>query len=243
VDLLSIFQCPITVLVGHFGSGKTEVAVNLAFAMREFGQEVALADLDVVKPYFRCRLVRHDLEAAGVTLIAPEGERFFADLPIVVPQVRQAAERALSGGARLLLDVGGDDTGARVLGSLGACLPPAQTDVLFVVNANRPFAEDEPAILSMLRDIETASHLAVTGLVANEHLMDETAPEDVLHGIRIAESLARAIGVPVRGVAALAPLCSRLEQGGTRVPLIPITRHIVPPHVRRRPGSRRSLAV
>ncbi len=243
MNLLSIFQCPITVFVGHFGSGKTEIAVNLAFAMRDLGRDVVLGDLDVVKPYFRCRLVRHDLVARGIQLIAPEGERFYADLPIVVPQIRLAAEQALSGGTALLLDVGGDDTGARVLGSLGASLPPGRTDVLFVVNTNRPFAENEAAILSMLRDVETAARLPVTGLVANTHLMDETAPADTLQGLEVAEALSRATGVPVRCGAALEPLCAALAEGGTTVPLVPITRYIVPPFVRRRPGSRRSLAV
>jgi hypothetical protein len=243
VDLLSIFQSPITVFVGHFGSGKSEIAVNVAFALRDQGRDVVLGDLDVVKPYFRCRLVRHDLAAQGIELIVPEGANFYADLPIVVPQVRMAAEQALAGGRSLLLDVGGDDTGARVLGTLGASLPAGRTDVLFVVNANRPFAENEAAILSMLRDVETAARLPVTGLIANTHLMDETTPADTLQGLEIAEALARTTGVPVRCGAALAPVCAALAAGGTLVPLIPITRYIVPPYVRRRPGSRRSLAV
>ena len=179
----------------------------------------------------------------GSKLIAPEGANFYADLPIVVPHIRLAAEKALSGGTALLLDVGGDDTGARVLGSLGGSLPAGRTDVLFVVNANRPFAENEAAILSMLRDVETAARLPVTGLISNTHLMDETTPDDTMQGLLVTEALARTTGVPVRCCAALAPLCAALADGGTSVPLIPITRHIVPPFVRRRPGSRRSLAV
>lgn len=243
MDLLSTFERPITILVGHFGSGKTEIAVNLAFAMAEAGRPVVLGDLDVVKPYFRCRLVRDDLEARGIRLIAPAGERFYADLPIVVPQIRVAAEAARAGGAQVLLDVGGDDTGARVLGSLAGALPPAAVDVLFVVNTNRPFAENAAAIGVMLRDVEAAARLSVTGLVANTHLMDETGPADVRQGLVAAAALAAATGVPLRFAAALAPLCAELAEDAAMVPLLPITRHILPPHVRRRPGSRRSLAV
>jgi hypothetical protein len=245
VELLSQFGRPVTILVGHFGSGKTEIAVNLAFALQEQGRRVVLGDLDVVKPYFRCRLVREDLEARGVQLIAPEGDRFFADLPIVVPQLRGAADRAVRGEVSTIFDVGGDDTGARALGSLAGFLRPEAVDLLFVVNANRPFAEDEAAILRMLQEVEAAAHLRVTALVANTHLMDETTAADVRGGLAVARALARRAGLPIRCAAALAPVCDAVAAAGGSdgVPLFPLVRHIVPPHVRRRPGSRRSLAV
>jgi hypothetical protein len=244
VDLLASFGSPVTILVGHFGSGKTEIAVNLAFGLQAQGRQVVLGDLDVVKPYFRCRLMRHDLAAKGIELIAPEGDRFYADLPIVVPQIRAAADRAARGAGTTILDVGGDDTGARVLGSLAGALPREAIDLLFVVNTNRPFAEDEAAIAAMLRDVEAAARLRVTGLIANTHLMDETTPADVRAGLAVARALSESTGVPVRCCAALDTVCAALARDGDLgVPLMPLTRHIVPPHVKRRPGSRRSLAV
>src|SRR5271157_5217550 len=93
----SMLRRRITILVGHFGSGKSELAVNFAFASKARGLDVTLCDLDVVKPYFRCRLVKADLEQAGILLVAPAGEQFYADLPIVIPAVRGAIQRAHAG--------------------------------------------------------------------------------------------------------------------------------------------------
>src|SRR5512143_3783729 len=119
--------------VGHFGSGKTEIAVNLAYRMREHGDAVTLVDLDVVKPYFRSRGLIEDLEAGGVHLVAPFDEFAHADLPIVVPEVRGAVGQAAAGLRRVIMDVGGAEVGARVLGSIPGLSDPAMPDTLFVV--------------------------------------------------------------------------------------------------------------
>jgi hypothetical protein len=236
---------PLNILVGNFGSGKSELAVNLAFALRAAGRNVVLGDLDLVKPYFRCRLVQRDLEAQGISLVAPGGEHFYADLPILVPQIRAAAERAHQGELVTLFDVGGDDIGARVLGSLSSSLIPDQTDILFVVNVNRPFAEDEASVVSMVRQIEAAARLRVSGLVSNTHLMEQTTFEMVLSGLEVTCSISDATGIPVRFCSVPAFLEPELAGVAekTGVPFFAIDRHILPPHVRRRPGSRRSLAV
>src|SRR5512135_3405754 len=99
-------KSPVTILVGHFGSGKSEIAVNLAFRLRAGGDAVSLVDLDVVKPYFRSRGLIDDLEAQGVEVIAPRGEFAHADLPIVVPEVRAAVGRATAGLRRVIIDAG-----------------------------------------------------------------------------------------------------------------------------------------
>src|SRR5512146_3194654 len=117
------------ILVGHFGSGKTEIAVNLAYRFRKNGEEVTLVDLDVVKPYFRSRGLIEDLEAAGVHLVAPWDEFAHAALPMVVPEVRGAVGQAAAGLRRLIMDVGGADVGARVLGSIPGLADPSTTDV------------------------------------------------------------------------------------------------------------------
>ena len=89
---LKALQRPVIILVGPFGSGKTELAVNLAFGMRDCGDDVTVVDLDLVKPYFRCRLAKDALEARGIRLVAPTGNRFYADLPIIVPEARAAGQ-------------------------------------------------------------------------------------------------------------------------------------------------------
>jgi hypothetical protein len=243
---LDVLTRPVTILVGHFGSGKTEIAINLAFGLRKSGAEVTVIDLDLVKPYFRCRLAKDDLEARGIRLVAPAGDRLFADLPILVPEARAAARNGGGLDTRTILDVGGDDLGARVLGSMSALVDRDAADLLFVVNANRPFAEDVSAMRNMLREVETTARLAVTGLVANTHLMDETTPEIVRAGIRSARDLEAATRIPVRFCAmqrGLAEAFGGPDGTADRLPILVMERHIVPPFAPRLHGAHRSSTV
>ena len=237
---------PVAILVGHFGSGKTEIAVNLAFGLRNRGVQVTLVDLDLVKPYLRCRLAKDDLELRGVRLVAPTGDRFYADLPILVPEARTAVRDGNGLPGRLIFDVGGDDLGARVLGSLSGLLDRRTTELLFVVNANRPFAEDLPSLRRMLHKVQAAARLSVTALVANTHLMDETTPDTVREGIRAARDLEAATGIPLRFCAMQRHLAEAF--GGPRetvehVPILAMERHIVAPFAPNPPGARRRSSV
>jgi hypothetical protein len=239
---LDTLAAPVTVLVGHFGSGKSEIAVNLAFGWRDRGEAVAVVDLDVVKPYFRSRLLRDDMHARGITLVVPQDDRFYADLPIIVPEVRGAVGRAISGQGRAILDVGGADVGARVLGSIAGLGDPALTDVIFVVNGNRPFAESPDAVIGMLREVERASKLQVTGLAANTHLINETTDETVVEGIALADAVSRVTGLPVRFWAMLARL-ARNPAAYSPLPWLPLTRQITTPLDPRPHGLRRRSSV
>ena len=241
--LAEVLETRITILVGHFGSGKTEIAVNLAYRLRERGELVTLVDLDVVKPYFRSRGLIEDLEARGIQLVAPRDEFSHADLPMVVPEVRAAVGQATAGLRQVIIDAGGAEVGARVLGSIPGLTDPAITDVLFVVNGNRPFAETTEAVVGMLREIERASRLKVRGLVANTHLMDETTLEIVCGGIDLATSVGKAAGVPVRFCAVRASLADAARSQAPHMPLLAIERHIMPPLELRRPGQRRRSSV
>ena len=240
-----VLKAPVTILVGHFGAGKTEIAVNLAFGWRDRGAEVSVVDLDVVKPYFRSRLLRDEMQARGIALVVPGGDQFYADLPIVVPAVRGAVGLAVAGHRRVIMDVGGADVGARVLGSLPGLDDPALTDVLFVVNGSRPFAETPAAVTGMLREIEHASKLRVTGLIANTHLMEETTAEVVEAGLGLADAVARETGLPVRCSAILARLVDTAAAMGNHhgLPWLPLTRLITPPLELRPHGMRRRSSV
>ena len=243
---LDVLTAPVTVLVGHFGSGKTELAANLAFGWAARGQQVSLVDADLVKPYFRSRLLRDELAACGIHLIAPQGDAFYADLPILLPSVAGAVASAAAGGSRrVILDAGGSDVGSRVLGAVAGLANPAVTDVLFVVNGNRPFAEDVPAVVKMLREVERASKLRVTGLVANTHLIGETTPAVIAAGLDLAEAVSRETGIPVRFWAALASLADAARAGiDTRGwPRLAVTRRITPPTESRPTGLRRRSSV
>ena len=233
---------PVTVLVGHFGAGKSEIAVNLSFGWRDRGEAVAVVDLDVVKPYFRSRLLREEMQARGITLVVPQDDRFYADLPIIVPEVRGAVGRAMAGHGRAVVDVGGADVGARVLGSIAGLDDPSLADVIFVVNGNRPFAESPEAVVSMLRDIERVSKLRVTGLAANTHLIHETTDETVVEGIALAGAVSRTTGLPVRFWAMLAHLAAD-PAAFSPLPWLPLTRQITTPLEPRPHGQRRRSSI
>ncbi len=238
-----ILRTRITILVGHFGSGKTEIAVNVAFGLRKRTNFVTLVDLDIVKPYFRSRGLLEDLEAQGVDVVAPRDEFSHADLPMVVPEVRAAVGQATAGLRQVIVDVGGAEVGARVLGSLPGLDNPETTDVLFVVNGNRPFAETTEAVVAMLREIERVSRLTVRGLVANTHLMDETTVQTVIDGVELATSVGRETGLPVRFCAVRADLLDGVRCRARHVPLLPVERHIMPALDLRRPGRRRRSSI
>jgi hypothetical protein len=234
------------ILVGDYGSGKTEVAVNLALVLGhaasegldDAGRSVAIADLDLVNPYFRCREAEEPIEAAGVRLVIPrrEGQRF-ADLPILLPEVRGLLqdEHTLA-----ILDVGGDEVGARVLAGLASDAGREGVELWFVANARRPFEDTAAGCTRAARRIEGATGLRVTGLVSNTHLMDETTPEMVLEGLALAAEAAATLGVPVRLLAAMEPLAVALRAGADPLPcpVLAMRRLMVPPWVRRAPVDR-----
>lgn len=236
---------PVVILVGHFGSGKTEIAVNLAFGLRNRGDDVSLVDLDLVKPYFRCRLAKEDLEARGIRLVAPAGDGFYADLPILVPGARTAVLPG-DGRRRLILDVGGDNLGARVLGSLAGIVDRPAAEILFVVNANRPFAGEPSSVRTTLCEVEAAARLKVTGLVANTHLLEETTAEIVRAGIRAARAVETTTGLPVRFCAMerrVAEAFGGPQATVERLPILAMERYIVAPFAARPAGARRRSGV
>jgi len=239
---LETLTAPVTVLVGHFGAGKSEIAVNLAFGWRDRGETVAVVDLDVVKPYFRSRLLRDEMQARGITLVVPQDDRFYADLPIIVPEVRGAVGRAMAGHGRAILDAGGADVGSRVLGSIAGLDDPALADVIFVVNGNRPFAESPDAVVGMLREIERVAKLRVTGLAANTHLINETTDDTVTAGLALAEAVSRATHLPVRFWAMLAHLAPD-PAAFSPLPWLPLTRLITTPLEPRPHGQRRRSSI
>jgi RecA/RadA recombinase len=216
----------VTVFVGHFGSGKTEIALNRALDLAAAGERVTIADLDVVKPYFRTRAARAILSAAGIELLAPTGANVHADLPIIVPQIRSQLR---DGGRRLMIDVGGDDAGAKVLGSLSDVVPRRDTECLLVLNFRRPSTPDPEHAAAMVREIEAVGRLPIDGLISNTHLMEETTAEVVLEGYRQAVATARLVGVPLVAVTVAGGLGAELDPGSFECPLIAMRRIVLPP--------------
>jgi hypothetical protein len=208
-----------TILVGNFGSGKTEVAVNYArWIRKESNGPLHLVDLDIVNPYFRSREALHLLEAEGISVIAPKGEKFYADLPIIVPEVRGT----LQSGDRVILDVGGDDLGATVLASLRDTIVEGSYDLWIVLNARRPFTDTAEGSVRMIGQIEAASKLTVTGLIANTHLLAETTADIVEDGFRIAQETARRRSLEIRFVAVQEKIVQSVLAKSLGVPVLPL---------------------
>jgi len=220
-----VFESRVTVLVGHFGSGKTEIALNLAMDQASAGVPVTMADLDVVKPYFRTRSARALLTESGIDLLAPKGPNIHADLPIIVPEIRSHLRQSLR---RLIIDVGGDDVGAKVLGSLSDVVPHSETECLLVLNFRRPSTPDPKSAVEMVREIEAVGRLPVAGLISNTHLMDETDLEVILDGLENAQRTGELLGIPVMAVAAAEDLAVELR---ARIdhPVVALRRIVVPP--------------
>jgi hypothetical protein len=221
-----LFSRRVTLFVGHFGSGKTEIALNGALDLAAAGERVVLADIDVVKPYFRSRSARALLADVGIELLAPDGEHIHADLPIIVPQVRTALRDAA---AKLIMDVGGDDTGARVLGSLSDVIPVEETHCLVVLNFSRPSTRNPEEAARMVEEIESVARVPVTGLVSNTHLMQETTPEVVLEGHEMASRAAHALDLPVVAVTVSEHLMDDLRGEELGCPIVVLRRIVLPP--------------
>lgn len=230
-----MYRRRVTVFVGHFGSGKTEIALNGALELAAAGVGVTVADLDVVKPYFRSRSARAILTAAGIELLAPTGANVHADLPIIVPQIRSHLRH---NDRRLIMDVGGDDVGARVLGSLSDVVPVDETECLLVLNFRRPSTPDPDRALAMIRDIEAVGRLPVTGLISNTHLMDETTPEVVAEGYLMASETARMAGIGLTAVTVAWEVASEIDALAFDCPIVTVRRIVQPPFAQ--PPERRT---
>jgi hypothetical protein len=221
-----LFTQRVTILVGHFGSGKTEIALNGALELAAAGDRVTLADVDVIKPYFRSRAARDILDDAGIRLLAPTGENTHSDLPIIVPQIRSALQDPA---CRLVMDAGGDDNGAKVLGSLSDVMPAADSSCLAVLNFRRPSTPDPDGAVAMVRDIENAARIPVTGLVSNTHLMGQTTAEIVMEGHRMAVEAGRMLGLPVVAATATEELARAVEREILDCPIVVLRRVVLPP--------------
>ena len=183
----------IQIITGHYGSGKTEYAVNLAKTLAQSRDNVVLADLDIVNPYFRSYEQTKMLEAAGVRVIVTSCGGV-ADIPALNPAVMAVfQDKSLTG----VLDIGGDPIGARVLARFAHQIRSDEYDLLFVLNANRPETRDAESALAYMRSIEAESHLTVTGIVNNTHLCAETTPGEILKGAALAKELSGKTGLPV----------------------------------------------
>lgn len=183
----------VTVFYGLYGSGKSEVAINYAVRLAREGRAVTIVDLDAVTPYFRVRDVRDSLLEAGVNVVAPKESVRHADLPLLPEGVRRVFTQEEGD---VVVDVGGDPTGSRVLGGLRDALRP-EARGLFVVNANRPFSRTLDEAEEAVKSVAASAGLPPAGIVSNTHLGEETRLEHIAYGLLFARALGRRLALPV----------------------------------------------
>jgi hypothetical protein len=216
----------IVIFTGNYGSGKTEVAINYTRHLAHRGERTTIVDLDIVNPYFRCREAKEILKREGIETISPEGNYAYADLPIILPQIKGELK---GGTGRLVLDVGGDDAGARILSSFADAFRKDDFCLLVVLNSSRPFMDTVDGCLKMIGEIETASRLTVNGIVDNSHLIEETELEVVERGYELAEKVSRKTSIPLKFIAIEKTVLERIETGWIECDILPIERLMTPP--------------
>ena len=212
-------QKRITLLCGHYGSGKTNVAVNLAFQAAQSHPNVAIADLDIVYPYFRTKDSREELETAGIRLICSDYANTNVDIPALPPEMYAITDdRSMTA----VMDIGGDDRGALALGRYTpAILEENNYEMLLVINGYRPLTRDADSTLEIIREIEAAGGIPFTAIINNSNLGEETDAETVLSSLAYAEEISAATGLPIKMTTVRAELYEELKN---RIPnLFPLT--------------------
>ncbi len=185
----------VTLFSGHYGSGKTNIAVSYAVNLKTKYEKVMIADLDIVNPYFRTKDSSERLQNAGIRLICSEYANTNLDIP-ALPQDLYALTDDLSYHA--VIDVGGDDRGALALGRIAPALRQSgDYEMLMVINCYRPLTRSAEDVMEVLREIESASGLPFTGLVNNSNLGEETNASDILRSVPFAKAVSESSGLPI----------------------------------------------
>ncbi|WMJ76394.1 MULTISPECIES: ATP-binding protein [unclassified Sedimentibacter] len=185
----------LVIIIGHYGSGKSEFSVNYAVKMKEQYENVSIADLDIVNPYFRSREKRDFFEKIGVKVFDSSIKNTAIDIPALPAELTGVI---LNPNEKSILDVGGDPVGARVLARYSDQIKSTDYDMFFVINGNRPETSTVEGALKYLRLIEATSKLKVTGLINNTHMLKETTAEDVEFGHELTEKVSWETDIPIR---------------------------------------------
>ncbi len=184
----------VTVICGHYGTGKTNLSINLALDCARSGEDVTLVDLDVVNPYFRSSDYADVLTENDVRVVGPN----YANTNLDTPSLPGAVRDVLSEGSRVIVDVGGDDAGATALGVYSKTLVETDPDVIYVVNRYRSQTTHADEAVRILDEIERTSRLKVTCIANNSHLKQDTVEGTILDSMGFAEDVASVTGLPLR---------------------------------------------
>jgi len=189
-----MFEKRVTIFTGHFGSGKTEVSVNYAFQMARSGKKTAIIDLDIVNPFFRTADAKKLLENDGIKVITPVYANTNVDVPSLPAEISTVFEDK---SYHVVLDVGGDDLGARVLSRYHDEIVKEEYVHYFVINTRRPMTRNPEEIIRMIAEIQASANLNVDRLVNNANLLDASSPEVLEEASSIIGAVSESLSIPV----------------------------------------------
>ena len=207
----------LTLFAGHYGSGKTNIAVNYALHLAKEGKKVVIADLDIVNPYFRTKDSEKVLTAAGIDLVSPQFANSNVDLPALPAEAyRLVTDRSVYG----IMDIGGDDRGAYALGRyVPAIREEGDYRMVFVANCYRPLTRTPEEAMEVMGEIEQACGLRFTDIINNSNLGTETTPETVLQSQSYIEKLCKLSGLPLFATTAEDKVAEKLQLPGAVIPM------------------------
>ncbi len=209
----------LVIVIGHYGSGKTEFAVNYAVKMKEIYENVSIADLDIVNPYFRSREKREFFEEIGIKLFDSSIRNTAVDLPALPAELMGVITNP---NIKSILDVGGDPVGARVLARFAEQIKNVEYDMFYVINGNRPDTSTVDGVINYLKMIEATSRLKITGLVNNTHMLKATTVEDVEFGHELTKKVSWETDIPIRYEAVIKETADKIKNHEIIEKLFPI---------------------
>jgi hypothetical protein len=203
------------VLTGHYGSGKTEIAINLAVEKKAVMKKAAIIDLDIANPYFRSREMSGMFHEMGIELISNAyGYDITSDLPALSPLIGRCLTNGIVG---CIVDVGGNDSGARVLNQYRKQLHESSASFYIVVNVYRPETDDPQKITEMIRSIQDETGQRINGIINNSNLLKSTSAGHIIDSIGIVAAASEQSGIPVvahcceeKFCEALSPVCETI---------------------------------
>ena len=210
---------------GHFGSGKTEIAVNYAVKCALSGHKTVLVDLDIVNPFFRSAELRDQLEMRGIKVITPNFAATGVDIPSLPAEIYSVfADKS----SKVIFDIGGDEMGAGALGQYFPYFRQEPFRMYYVINTKRPLSATQEDILAMMQEVEGKSRLKITHLINNTNLSYETRAEDLIEGQALIEQISNYINIPIAWITGTGQVLDRLPANyGCR--LFPIEIYMKPP--------------
>ncbi len=189
-----MFEKRINIFTGHYGSGKTEVAVNYALKLAEADYKTAIVDFDIINPFFRTADAKEELENNNIRVLLPRFANTNVDIPAIPAEIYSLFQDKTY---KVVLDVGGDDLGAKAVSRFKEEIISDDYEMFFVINTKRGMTDTPEEIYEMIAIVEEGANLKITKLINNTNLLEETTPEVILQGNEIISEVSAKTGIPI----------------------------------------------